>query len=471
MRRRLPGVLLPALLLGLLALPVTGAGAATTAPADQGRRTHAGTIGGADFRVEVPARWNGTLLLFSHGYYFPGNPLPEIHLANRRETEAWLLDHGYALAASRFQGDGTGYLYEPAMRDQTALLDWFETHVGRPRRTVVTGPSMGATISVLLAERNPHRFDGVAAFCGEYDVNATFNMGLDIIFAIKTLLAPDKDIELVRASDPMASTEGLTEAVDAALTSEEGRARLALAAALGNVTGWYSAHQPPPTSPAERIRGQADWMKGAYIVGAGPLGRTDLERRAGGNPSSNVGVDYRRQLVRSDQYDLVRKAYRDAELDLSADLRQLAAAPRISSDPAAVRYLYRYGVARGRTPAPVITLHTTGDGGVVPDQERWYGKQVRRVGQPSRLRQLYVERGQHCSISAAEEIVTLRALLRRIEDGRWPNLSPRRLNAAAGGFGDRYHQVTDLGTWPPQDAAMPPAFTRFTPPRLLRPSR
>jgi hypothetical protein len=33
-------------------------------------------------------------------------------------------------------------------------------------------------------------------------------------------------------------------------------------------------------------------------------------------------------------------------------------------------YMYRFGVPYGRTPAPVVTLHSTGDGGGVPDQEQ-----------------------------------------------------------------------------------------------------
>jgi hypothetical protein len=43
-------------------------------------------------------------------------------LTNRPETEAWLLDHGYALAASDFKGR-TGYHIAQGLHDQIALLD------------------------------------------------------------------------------------------------------------------------------------------------------------------------------------------------------------------------------------------------------------------------------------------------------------------------------------------------------------
>jgi hypothetical protein len=129
----------------------------------------------------------------------------------------------------------------------------------------------------------------------------------------------------------------------------------------------------------------------------------------------------------------------------------------------------RYGVPTGRTPVPVVTMHTTGDGGAVPDQENWYADQVRRSGDPHRLRQLYVDRGGHCSFSAADEIVMLRTLLERVASGRWPDASPHRLNERAAELAPEYQLVLDVGTF--TDAPMTPAFTRYAPPEFLRPSR
>ena len=104
-----------------------------------------------------------------------------------------------------------------------------------------------------------------------------------------------------------------------------------------------------------------------------------------------------------------------------------------------------------------------------PDHERWYAAQVRRAGDPGKLRQLYVGRGNHCSFSAADELTELRTLFQRIETGRWPDTSPERTNQESAAFGDPFSLVLDLGTF--TDAPMPPAFTEFTPPQPLRPSR
>jgi pimeloyl-ACP methyl ester carboxylesterase len=124
------------------------------------------------------------------------------------ETETWLLEQGSALAASDFTGR-TGAQYDQGPRDQLALLDWFTEHIGAPARTIATGSSMGATLSIMLAERHPDRFDGALAICGPLDLGGTWNMSLDVTFAIKTLLAPAADIDLVSPRDPMASVHVL----------------------------------------------------------------------------------------------------------------------------------------------------------------------------------------------------------------------------------------------------------------------
>jgi hypothetical protein len=166
----------------------------------------------------------------------------------------------------------------------------------------------------------------------------------------------------------------------------------------------------------------------------------------------------------------VRRAYRAAGLDLDADLAALDAGERVTADPAAVEFMMDTSVPTGELEDPIVTLHSVGDGGAVPDQERWYADQLRRQGNGDLARQLFVERGSHCSTSAADEVTALQALLERIDTGRWPNTSPRRLNAEVAEFAPEYQVVTDFSTFVDR-AEMPPAFVRWTPPRTLRPSR
>ena len=60
-----------------------------------------GVLGEAAYRIQVPPDWNGTLVLYSHGYVPPGVPNPALS-APDPVTGGWLLDHGYALAGSAF---------------------------------------------------------------------------------------------------------------------------------------------------------------------------------------------------------------------------------------------------------------------------------------------------------------------------------------------------------------------------------
>ena len=270
---------------------------------------------------------------------------------------------------------------------------------------------------------------------------------------------------MVHAADPEASVNALRVGIAGARTSETGLAKLALVAALGNVPGWMTAHEPAPAGLWDKVNAQADWVDAAYVQGVGPVGRADVERRAGGNPSWNTGIDYRHQLAISGQLATVRQAYAAAGANLEADLAELNAAPRIAADPRAVKYMYRYTVARGTTPAPVVTLHNPADGGAVADQVGWYAEQTG----DRRVRHLWADRGNHCAFSAADEITALRTLERRIGTGRWPSTTPGALNAAAGAFAPEYHVVKDIVTW--EDKEMPPAFTRYSPAVFQRPSR
>jgi pimeloyl-ACP methyl ester carboxylesterase len=351
-----------------------------------------------------------------------------------------------------------------------ALLDWFDTTVGHPARTFATGFSMGGSIAVKLAELYPRRFDGVLVTSPVLDELAQMNRALDITFAVRTLLSEDQTVELVKAKDPDHTVAVLAQAATDALATPEGRARLALAGALGNLPTWDNAHEPMPSDLVERIRQQATFMIAAYISsGPGPRGRADLEQRAGGNPVYNVGVDYARQLTRSSQRALVEQAYAAApNANLQADLAKLAAAPRIAPDPGATAYVYRWGVPLGSSPTPVLTVHPVGDAGAIADQERWYAEMVARFGHSDRLRQLYVNRGDHGSVSTADEVLALQALSQRAATGTWPDLSARRLNATVATFPPDQQKVLDIITF--TDKIMPPAFVDYTPPRALRPS-
>src|SRR5260370_27883335 len=93
--------------------------------------THAGTLpDGATFLIEVPSPWNGTLLLYSHGYVIPGSLNPAQDVGDPA-TGAFLLSNRFALAGSSYAH--TGWAIHEAHSDQIAVLDAFATLFGTQR--------------------------------------------------------------------------------------------------------------------------------------------------------------------------------------------------------------------------------------------------------------------------------------------------------------------------------------------------
>jgi hypothetical protein len=108
-----------------------------------------------------------------------------------------------------------------------------------------------------------------------------------------------------------------------------------------------------------------------------------------------------------------------------------------------------------------VTLHPIGDG-VAPEHERTFAAKV----EPSRLRQLHVNRGGHCQHTAAEELTALRVLEDRVDTGHWSTTAPDALNATASRFGPEFHGVYD---WMfNEQGTSRPAFARHNPRPLPR---
>jgi pimeloyl-ACP methyl ester carboxylesterase len=369
------------------------------------------------------------------------------------------------VAASKYN-PVSGWIVQQALHDQLELLGWFAQHVGTPRHTVAEGAQMGGLVSTLLAERHPGLLDGVVSLCG-YQAGsvATWNLGLDFGFVVKTLLPGAADLQLAHVTDPDANWATARDAVLAALSTPQGRARLALAGAIADLPPWSSPLLPQPTDLDAQLAQQDDYYGTLLRFNVGG-DRVQLEQLAGGNPSSNLGVDYRAQLAGSSQRALAEQAYAAAGLDLDADLDRLATAPRVAPDAAALKYQARYGTPAGTTPVPVLTVHTVGDGLAPPEHERQYADQVGRNGDPAQLRQLYIPRGGHCTFTASEELVALQVLLDRLEGGQWPSTDPEVLTRAARAFGAAYQTVhLPTGHYQP----VTPGFTDFAPGPYLRP--
>jgi alpha-beta hydrolase superfamily lysophospholipase len=422
-----------------------------------------GAVGAAEYRVEVPAAWNGTLVLFSRGYRdpFAANPPPTVGDPVVRQ---WYLDRGYALAASGYAS--TGWAVEDALRDQLALLDLFAERVGAPGRVIAVGASMGGLVTAALVEAHPERFAGGLSQCGVLGGGpAWWGTFLDAAHATKVLLAPESGLEVARIADPDENLALARRALDAAPATAEGRARLALIAALAQTPGWFDpdAPEPPRDDAATRAEHQQRHLRGAVATWAFAYAQ-ELERRAGGVPVGNAGVAYAALLRESAALGQVRALYAQAGLPIEDDLRRLDAAPRVVADPGAAAYLARYAAPQGALQVPLLAMHTTADGLVPAENEGSYAALVRAAGAGGRLRQVFVHRPGHCLFTPAETIAAFQALVDRLDAGQWGDLGPEALNRAAEALGAAANARSGPGG--PVPAA--PGFVAFAPPPLLR---
>ncbi len=479
---RLPVLAVSAMLLaagaGLAAAPASGAVTSHASPA-AAVTTLTGTFrDGATYKIEVPPDWNGTLFLYSHGYVTPGSANPATDVGDP-VTGAWLLGNGYALAGSSYAS--TGWAIQQALPDQIHTLNVFDRKIGKPAQTIAWGHSLGGIITAGLIQTYPSRFNAALPMCGVLSGGvATWNTALDAEFAFQQLIDPSVQVVniTIPSTDPTANLTNAEQAAAAAQATAQGRARLALVAALGDTPGWYTplSAEPAATDFAAQEANQYQWAAQVTFPFVFFL-RAELEARADGNVSWNTGVNYFSDLAKSADFREVRALYQAAGLSLRGDLQTLNNATRISADPSAVAYLTRYITFNGELSMPVLTMHTTGDGLVVPENEQAYGSVVGRAGDSQLLRQIFVSRAGHCAFTPAETIIAAQTLLNRLATGHWNGqaLQPASLNTAATDLGGAYNIYSAQGVkcpvGSPVDGFCPtaPEFTPYRPAPYLRP--
>ena len=434
--------------------------------AQTGVTTHTGALAdGATYLIEVPANWNGTLFLYSHGYVTPGSANPATDVGDPA-TRAFMLGSGFALAGSSYAT--TGWAIQQALPDQIAVLELFSKTIGHPKRTIAWGHSLGGMITAGLIQRYPQKFDAALPMCGVLSGGvATWNTALDGAFAFKTLLAPGSGLQVVNIADPIANLDLSEEFLAVAQSTAQGRARIALGAALGDTPGWFTplSPEPAPTDYASQEVNQFLWDQQVDFPFVFAF-RAELEARAGGNPSWNNGVDFRQQLAKSIDLPEVIALYEAAGLDLNSDLETLNRAARVSADPPAFEYLKNNIVYNGQIDFPVLTLHTKGDGLVVVQNESAYRHVVDEEGNGELLRRDFIDRAGHCAFTPAETIAAVEKLLDRLETGQWHDRTAAELNASAAALGPAFNIFASSSG---AIVATPPAFIDLIPGPYLRP--
>lgn len=412
----LSAVLAAAALPAAVAAPQATNGSSPAAAAQTAPSVATGTLAdGAAWRAEVPADWNGKLILFAHGFRAgPANPAWDNSFA---PTASELIKRGYAVAASSYAA--TGWALETAAQDQLDTLAAFEEQFGEADRVIAMGRSMGGLVTSMMAEIPDAGIDGAVSTCGLVGGGVALNnYQLDAAYAAAELLLPGQDVRLTGFTTPEqsdATIASLKSALQQATESAEGRARIALVAALLNTP--TELHGVDVDNPDALAAAQAQ-----LVLNTLP---TVIERRhtivnaAGGDSGWTAGVDYAKVLRSSAQRPQVEHMYRLAGLDLSKDLGTLTANADIAPDEAGLDWMQRTSSPTGELQVPLLATHTLVDLLAPVEYQEEYAETVRRAGENALFRQAFVDREGHCSFTVAENVASVEAMDQRLDTGRW----------------------------------------------------
>jgi hypothetical protein len=288
----------------------------------------------------------------------------------------------------------------------------------------------------MAAQYRPDIFDGALGSAGGgAGVIASWLSKADAVWALQQLVDPDAGLAINDLPDiaPGASygpsyeqDVKLAALVTTARASDQGLARLVLAAAFEQATDFPSGAQPPA---------DADYLTQGQLIGSGfafgnpQFVHKEIEVMGGGPVVWNHGIDYRAILEASGDKERVEWWYQRAGLDLEADLDLLAAAPRYGADPAAVETVEGIGTYTG-TGSPVVTIKTLGDSADPAPLDEAYRRTFEASGNADALlRTLLIERPGHGGQSFGEMLAALDVLEERLDTGAWPDVSPAAMNA------------------------------------------
>jgi len=153
----------PAVVVAAIAIPVLSLlwASAESPSAPISRR---GIHNGAPYRIEVPADWNGKLVVFAHGYEGEGSGQGSVHTS---PLATYLTRQGYAWAASGYRSRGIRPDWFVA--DTLAVRELFIRDIGPPHWTIIHGMSMGGHVAIASLELYPGVYQGALIECGVID--------------------------------------------------------------------------------------------------------------------------------------------------------------------------------------------------------------------------------------------------------------------------------------------------------------
>jgi len=352
----------------------------------------AGVLGGAAYQVEVPANWNGKLVMYAHGYAGTGATLGVGAPTIRR----YLIQNGYAWAASSYSKNY--YDVRVGVEDTNALALEFVKIAAANNRTLatpskyfITGHSMGGHITAAAIEDEATatavhkvKYNGAVPMCGVVGDTELFNQ-----FAAMQVTAQ------ALAGLPAYPTDKWAD-ISALVTST-----------------LFTTFPSAPTAQGQK------YLSVLQNITGGPRPMFDLGIAFGGSFPSAYGTFGSDGTVTG----ILNKNVLDTNAftytidgDTAGSTALNAAAIKLTAATDANR-LRRDGLlwipkANGEFKIPVVSIHTLGDLFVPFSMEQVYQKRVAAKGNSAWLVQRAIRGVSHCDFTIAEQVTAFDDMLK-----------------------------------------------------------
>ncbi|MBD0257977.1 MAG: hypothetical protein ICV83_19865, partial [Cytophagales bacterium] len=335
---------------------------------------------GEIIQICMPTPWNGSLILYAHGYVSAFEPLRLPIEANQYATLYTSL--GFAFATSSLRENGLAI--QTGIDDMLNLRKRFVKQHGEPQYTYLTGGSQGGIITTLAVERYSKLLSGGLSLCGPCgdfqrqvnyygDFRVLFDYYFPNVLPGDAVNIPD---ELIQNWDPK-----YVLAVVQALNANPVATSKLLSVAQAPYVPTF------PATIAQTVLGVL-W----YDV----FTTRDAVRKLGGQPFDNT----------KKVYSGTGSPAEDALLN--------AQVQRFAADPKAAKNIAKYYQTSGNLAIPLVTGHTTGD----PIQLYWhldlYLQKVLNQDRGRLFTDYRVNRYGHCTFTQAEIAVAFNILVQKV---------------------------------------------------------
>ncbi|KAH8892271.1 hypothetical protein GQ53DRAFT_841071 [Thozetella sp. PMI_491] len=374
---------------------------------------------GTEYQIRIPANWTGALI----------NDLDAVtNLASNSSQALAFLGAGYAYSGTSRRPDRDFHFDPRAERDEQAqVIDIFMQEFGKPDHIVQFGCSGGGGVALGVAEAFADLVDGAVSSNGGEGIVMS-NQRLDLLFALKALIAPSSSLPLVGISyeDRQAASQAWNATLATALSTPEGRAKILLSGAVAQAPQWGGAFapylgKPSPENSTAVLEAMLRSVTDAAIYAAGIRYLYD---NPAGIMSWNAGIDYKHfyHKAQGSTKDMVEALYKDTGLKLADDLATINAYPRIERNETAVSYWVERALT-GDPKIPVLQVNTLGDSTRSSALMAAYAAGVEDNGESHLYRQALVESAGHCTWNSNEAAVAVQTVSKRLTRGNWGSIT------------------------------------------------